>query len=329
MRRLAVLACSLACAEWRMAPTFPRQAAERPVVHEQAVAGLSEGGDAAVLDLVDAEGEAPRLTLFVWGPRGVPARPLLEAPADRARAVAEAIRRSGGSPRPLLAAAAAAEWPEAGAAASAQGYLPRDPLPGKRTFAVVGAAAAGSLPLVLTLSASPQPASLLLLGDGGSDEEVELARMPLAGDAIEPRLWVRAGVAWLLAGSVLPGEPLRRAIGLRRASLLRGEAELHNLHGLADSQAGEIDSARREFDRAIAADPAYFDALYNAAAAAAIADRADEAIALLRRAAAIDPARIQVLGRGDADFRSLRLRPEVRALFGMKRPPPEGIPPPP
>ena len=28
MRRLALLLCSVSCAEWRMAPTFPRQAAD-------------------------------------------------------------------------------------------------------------------------------------------------------------------------------------------------------------------------------------------------------------------------------------------------------------
>jgi hypothetical protein len=71
------------------------------------------------------------------------------------------------------------------------------------------------------------------------------------------------------------------------------------------------------------------DGLYNAASAAALSDRAEDAVALLRRAAAIDPGRVQVLGRNDEDLRVLRKRPDVRALLGLKRPPREDIPPPP
>ena len=41
MRPLALLLCVLGCAEWRMPPTFPERAAGRPVVHEQALLGLS------------------------------------------------------------------------------------------------------------------------------------------------------------------------------------------------------------------------------------------------------------------------------------------------
>src|SRR5205807_8624872 len=45
--------------------------------------------------------------------------------------------------------------------------------------------------------------------------------------------------------------------------------------------------SRREFDRVIAADPGYVDGLYNAAATAALSDRQEDAVAFLRRAAAI------------------------------------------
>jgi tetratricopeptide (TPR) repeat protein len=116
---------------------------------------------------------------------------------------------------------------------------------------------------------------------------------------------------------------------MRRASLRRGEAELHNLHGLQEYAATDLDAARREFDRAIAADPGFLDGLYNAASTAALEHRVEEAVALLRRAAAIDPARVQVLGRNDEDLRSLRERADVRALLGLRRLPPEGVPPPP
>jgi tetratricopeptide (TPR) repeat protein len=212
------------------------------------------------------------------------------------------------------------------------GFAPRAPAapePGRRRYAVAGAEGAGSLPLALRLvDAGDEPRSLVVLLAEEADE-VEVARMTLAGVPIAPEVWVQGRVAWVLAGSALPGEPLHRTVGLRRASLSRGEAELHNQHGLADYGAGDLDAARREFDRAIAADPAFADSLYNAAAAAALSDEPEAAVALLRRAAALDPGRVQVLGRNDEDLRQLRKRPDVRALLGLKRPPPENVPPPP
>jgi tetratricopeptide (TPR) repeat protein len=332
MRRLALVALSVCCAEWRLPPTFPQEAAKQPAVHEQALLGLSDSGDAAVADLTDADGAPPTLAVFVWGKPGAPSRTLLTASPEKARTVAANIRTSGNRPAPLLASAISAEWPDAFDAAAAAGFrsrAPADPAPGRQTWRIAGAADAGALPLTLRVARSPDPAALLLLDDGSGGEPVELARMPLAGTAFEPQLFIHAAVAWMLAGSTLEGQPLRRAVGLRRASLRQGEAQLHTLHGLADSRAGDVDAARREFDRALAADPEYFDALYDAAAAAALADRADEAVALLRRAAAVDPKRVQVLGRNDEDLRSIRARPDVRAILGMRRLPPEGLSPPP
>src|SRR5438105_14219139 len=66
MRPLALLLCVLGCAEWRMPPTFPERAAGRPVVHEQALLGLSPQGDAAVAELVEADGSEPHLELRIF-----------------------------------------------------------------------------------------------------------------------------------------------------------------------------------------------------------------------------------------------------------------------
>src|SRR5438445_430752 len=66
MRPLALLLCVLGCAEWRMPPTFPERAAGRPVVHEQALLGLSPQGDAAVAELVEADGAEPHLELRIF-----------------------------------------------------------------------------------------------------------------------------------------------------------------------------------------------------------------------------------------------------------------------
>ena len=329
MRPLALLLCVLGCAEWRMPPTFPERAAGRPVVHEQALLGLSPQGDAAVAELVEADGSEPHLELRIFA--GL-ATTLLEASADRARIVAQKLRSVAGRPQPVLAAIVAVEWPEAMLRAAQLGYAPRppaEPEPGRGLWHIRGAAGAGALPLALRVSPmGDPPALLLLLSDGLGGDGIELARVLMTGDVVGPQLFLQDGVAWLLAGSVR-ADPLRRTVGLHRAMLARGEAQLHNAHGLEDYAAGELDAARREFGRSIAADPSYVDGLYNAAAAAALTGRAEEAVELLARAASVDPARVQVLGRNDQDFKSLRRRPDVRALLGLRRPPPEGIPPPP
>ena len=334
MRPLALLLCVLGCAEWRMPPTFPERAAERPVVDEQALLGLSPQGDAVVVELVEADGAEPHLELRIFAGLGTRyATPqLLEASIDRARIVAQKLRSVAGRPQPALAAIVAVEWPEAMLRAAQLGYAPRVPAerePGSGLWHIRGVAGAGALPLVLRASpmADP-PALLLLLSDGLGGDGIELARVLMTGDVVGPQLFLQDGVAWLLAGSVR-ADPLRRTVGLHRAMLARGEAQLHNAHGLEEYAAGELDAARREFGRSIAADPSDVDGLYNAAAAAALTGRAEEAVELLARAAAVDPARVQVLGRNDQDFKSLRRRPDVRALLGLRRPPPEDIPPPP
>ena len=334
MRRLALAGCLLACAEWRLPPTFPEQAAGRPGLHEQAVVGFSDLGDLAAAQLLDADGQEPSLSLLAFSRGGEPTRSLLEAPRDRAAAIAQRLRADGAEARPLLATLLGEQWPEALAAAAVLGFTPHPPLPagaGQSEWRAIGAPQAGALPLLLRTRevAGPGQAMALLISDGAPDSEVELTRMPLAGEPIGPDLWIQAGVIWVLAGSVRGGEPLHRAVGVRRATLARGEAQLHNLHGLVDYLAGDLVPARREFSRAMAADPLYVDAIYNATSVAALEGRDDEAVALLRQAAAIDPARVQVLGRNDGDLKSIRKRPEVRELLGLHRLPPEGLPPPP
>src|SRR5467141_2673318 len=122
MRRLALVGCLFACAEWRMAPTFPEQAAGRPVIHEQAVVGLCAAGDLAAVELSDADGEAPSLALLAFGRAGEPTRTLLEAPPERAMAVARRVRATGHQPAPPLGPLVALEWPDAIARAARLGY---------------------------------------------------------------------------------------------------------------------------------------------------------------------------------------------------------------
>ncbi len=321
-----------ACAEWGRPPlTAPYRAGE-PLLQEQALVGLAPDGTAAAVQLIDAEGVAPRLELLALDARGGETRRLAAAPEGAARAAARKLRAQGRRPVPLLARIVAEEWPEAQAAAAASGFslrAPAAPEPGKRRWPVTGAPGAGSLPLVLRteLTAGDPPAFVLLLGERPGGEvgghEVELVRQPIAGTPVEGELWLWERTAWLLSGSVGDGEPLRRAVGLRRGSLARGESQIHNAHGFSDYSEGDLDAARREFERAIAADPGFVDALYNAASTAALADRPAEAVAYLRRAVEVDARRVQVLGRDDDDLSLLRRRPDVQALLGLKRPPPE------
>ncbi|MBS2023983.1 MAG: hypothetical protein JST92_16385 [Deltaproteobacteria bacterium] len=335
MRRVALLLALLltSCADWQRRPTFPESATGLPVLQEQAILGVSERG-ACVAQLILADGAPAELTLLVFeSPRGsgtdsLSSRTIDAAPPAVAREVAQRILADGKRLLPLLRRAVASSWPAAIDHAEALGFTqaaetPSEP--GRRRWALPGA---NGVPLSMR-SLDLDGATGLALGEApqgeASGDEVELTRMPLSGEPVSPGVWIQGGTVWLLAGSVRGGtnvEPLHRTVGVRRASLLRGEAELHNLHGLADYSTGELDAARREFDRALTADDAFVDALYNAASVAALTDRMDDALSLLKRAAVADPKRVQVLGRDDDDLRVLRKRPDVRALLGLVRMPP-------
>src|SRR5258708_4357417 len=112
-------------------------------------------------------------------------------------------------------------------------------------------------PLLLRRAESHPAALILLLSEqpaGGSGEEVELARATLVGTPVAPQLFLQNGVAWVLAGSVLEGEPLHRALGVRRGSIARGEAQLHNNHGPAPYSPRGLDASPLGIPRALPAD---------------------------------------------------------------------------
>src|SRR5256885_17252750 len=114
MRRLALAGCLLACAEWRLPPTFAEQAAGRPVVHEQAVIGLSDAGDLAAAELLDADGEEPALTLLAFGRGGEPTRTPPPASPQRAGAGAPHPPAHGAEARAPPPEPVATPWPHAG-----------------------------------------------------------------------------------------------------------------------------------------------------------------------------------------------------------------------
>jgi tetratricopeptide (TPR) repeat protein len=325
-----VAAAASGCADARVQPTFPELAVNYPSIVEQALLGLNARGDALVAQLIAVEGTQPKLELLLFDRDAGPTRTVSTAPIEIANSVAARILREGNRAQALLGAAVEALWKDGVVQASQDGFSrapPMAPEPGLPRWAVLGA---GGLPFSLRIAdtASGPGAALLMLSEepirSHDTDEVELSRMPIAGVPIAPLLWVAGSTAWMLAGSVSVshGEPLHRAVGLRRGSISRGEATLHNQHGLADYAAGELDAARRELERALRADPRFVDALYNAASVAALTDRADEAVALLRRAAEEDPRRVQVLGRDDEDLKTLRRRPDVRQILGLARMPP-------
>jgi hypothetical protein len=323
MRWLVLLgfACLLGCADYRQKPTFPVEAAHQPVLDEQAILGLSRSGDALVAHLLDADGEPPQLRLLVFDARGAPTRVVLEAQPELARAVSARLLQQGTTPIPLLEDAVRGEWGQALTKAQALGFRQESPaMPGPGGFASPGSSGE---PLMLreVEARGPPHALALCLSEAGGGPEVELSRMPMSGEPVAPQLFLNSGVAWMLSGSFRRGAPLHRTVGVRRGGLRRGEAELHTRIGLAEWSAGNLAAARVRFGKAIAADDGYADALYQAARAAAIG--------FLRRAAAADPARVQVLGRGDAELRRLRARKDVQDLLGERRPAPENVPPPP
>ena len=258
-------ACVCACADWSVRPIFPASEG-LPVLQEQALLGLVPSG-ALAAQLVWADGAPPKLTLLALDAGAGPARTLLTAPDALAEELAAALLEKGYALVPLLGSLVAARWPEAQQEALAQGYAQATPLapePGRRRFPVEGK---GGLPLSLRLLDLPGPPTALGLslseqpgGQAGGSDEVELCQMPLAGAPVAPQVWLSGGVAWLLAGSVRGGPgsgeggALHRTVGLRRGALGRAEAGLHNLHGLGDYGAGDLDAASREF-------PSYGDSL--------------------------------------------------------------------
>ena len=294
--------------------------------------GVSSEGSAAAVQLVDAEGAPPRLELIALDARGGATRHIAAAPAQIAAAVARRLRADGRKAVPLLAAIAKEEWPAGVAAAAREGFLsiaPAAPDGSPRRWSLARAAANDAPPLTLRLAPSsgdPPALVLLLSAEPGPRErlgEVELARQPIYGTPVEGELWMTGDIVWLLSGSVDESEPFRRAIGLRRGSLRRGEAELHDARGSSLRAKGDLVGAAREFERAAAADPRFADTLYHAASTAALSGREEDAVAWLRRAAEVDRRRVQVLGRSDESLQALRLRPDVRDILGMKRAPPE------
>jgi hypothetical protein len=326
VRATALLILCAACSEWRMRPLTAPYVAGAPLVQEQALVGLDPDGNAAALQLVEAEGMAPSLELWRLDRDGGPSRLLLAAPPDVAAGVAATVRERGRTRSPLLLEAAKTPWADAFARANALGFesvLPDVPDAGPHGYLV---AAPGDLPCVLRTvhKGGDPPSHLVLLSEGpaGSGEEVEIARQPTAGDPVAGGLFLRNSTAWLLSGSLEGGDPLRRTIALRRGSIARGAAQILLAHGKAARAKGNLDSARLFLARAVTADPGFVDALYAAAALEAVAGRPDAAVALLRRAAGVDRRRVQVLGRDDEDLVSLRKRQDVRKLLGLPSSPP-------
>src|SRR5204863_4298694 len=136
--------------------------------------------------------------LLVFDRAGGPTKTVLSAPEKAARAVAQRVRQAGRRPTPILAAALAAEWPEAAPKAADLGLFARAPAlpePGRRRWPVTGAKEIGSLSLALRLGEVPgDPRAMVLSlsespGGTPAGDEVELARMPLAGAAVSPELW--------------------------------------------------------------------------------------------------------------------------------------------
>ena len=330
--QVLLLVVAPGCADWGRPPlTAPYRSGE-PLIQEQALVGISRDGSAAAVQLIDAEGAAPRLELLALDGKGGATRHLAVAPPETATVVARQVRAEGTKAVPLLGAIAAHQWPEALGRAARDGFSPAAPTApdaGPQRWSVAPRAGPGAPPLMLRIAVSesdPRAFTLLLSvppDTDGSATQVEVARQPISGTPIDGGLWQTADIVWLLSGSVAEGEPLRRAIGLRRGSIRRGEAELHDHRGSALRAARDLDGAAREFDRAVGADPRFVDALYNAASTAASSGREEEAVAWLRRAAEVDRRRVQILARDDDALQALRERPEIRDILGMKRPPPQ------
>src|SRR3954465_5351175 len=99
------------CSERRRGPPTAPPAASAPLIQEQALLGIDAEGNAAALQLVEAEGMPPSLTLYRLDRAGGPSRILLTAPAEVAAQVDVAVRGAGHRAEPLLAGAAKGPFP--------------------------------------------------------------------------------------------------------------------------------------------------------------------------------------------------------------------------
>jgi tetratricopeptide (TPR) repeat protein len=307
-----------------MRPLTAPYAASAPLVQEQALLGLDAEGNAAALQLIEAEGMAPSLTLWRLDKNGGSSRLLLTAPSEVAAQVGAAVREAGREQRTLLADAAKGPFVEAFARANALGFesvAPDAPEPATHHYRAPPIGGFAGFLRTRLVDDDPEAFLMLLGEDPRGVEEVEIARQPVAGTPFEAGLWLRGSVAWLLSGSVGKGDPLRRTVALRQGSIAHGVARIHFARARRARAKGNVEGARAELGSAIAADPHFVDALYAAAAAEAVSGRAEAAVSLLRRAAEVDARRVQVLGRDDEDLVSLRGRQDVRKLLGLPRPP--------
>src|SRR5450432_1615703 len=121
---IAAAACLAGCADYRQKPTFPENAAHQPVLNEQAILGISPSGDAAIAQLIDADGEPAQLQLLIFDARGAPTKSALEAKPETAKAVSATLLRDGQKRVPLLESALRAGWPEAFTKAAELGFPP-------------------------------------------------------------------------------------------------------------------------------------------------------------------------------------------------------------
>jgi tetratricopeptide (TPR) repeat protein len=285
-------------------------------VHEQFFCGADAKGEPVVGEVLSLDGAAPQAKLG--------GEPL---PEVAARALLEAALRAGARERPAaFCVALRAAAPQALADLASIAPLVAEPGTQRQQWALEGGL---RLRYALARGGDFGTSGVLLLSDGAGPE-VELWRHGLVGDGFLEGPWLLPGGRRVVAalGSATANGALRRTTAVRIADLARGEAELHNLHALDDYWSNDMESARRELHRALKADPAYPDALYNLASVHAVLGEEHEAIRWLSLAVEQDPHRVRVLARGDQDLRDLRRREAVRKLLGIVKLPPADEPEP-
>ncbi|MGI5862674.1 MAG: TPR end-of-group domain-containing protein [Myxococcales bacterium] len=276
----------------------------------RAFLGASDDGAYAFAEVTESPGAALRARKVAVDARGKEVSDLALEPASAQAAVAAAAR-AGDAPGRTVGSSLGSE--------SLEGF--------SRERATWMAAAEGSTRWVLE-PVQGAPCELVLLDEeaelrismrlAGGGEELVLYRLPKVGRTrIEGVLILpgsRRGLARTLS-AWSGGDRLYRLEGLAELELGAALATLLDARAVRALQAGQLEQARVDLERAVHAAPRDAIAHYNLACAWALLGEEDKAILALGKAIDLEPELLRAQALRDPDLDGIRHRVELKLMI--------------
>ncbi len=131
-----------------------------------------------------------------------------------------------------------------------------------------------------------------------------------AGTFVYVRPGTRRGAVAREAGTAV------LAVGAKRGELFTPSPWESIFAGFGHLKAGREEEGRKEIEEAVAANPDLWQGHFNLACFHAQTGRRDEALAALRRAVELEPAKVREWAASDTDFDSMRDDPAFREIVG-------------